>query len=155
MTILEHIGLWGSIASIIGLIIAFFHIVSNRKRIRKLEQVWKINVETESQARASAEAKAGDQTANQSIGSITQSVGGPGHHGFHRITCPHLPDVRNEVDALIDAKGVAHHVVCSELQEDYSCKAESNSGRECRVINPAAIRSHRSTLRAQHDGLVG
>ena len=155
MTIPEHIGLWGSIASIMGLIIAFFHIVSNRKRIRKLEQLLQIDVEAESQARASAEARGGDQTANQSIGSITQSVGDAGHYGFHRTTCPHLPDGRNEVDASIAPTGVVLHVICSELQEDYSCSAESNSGRECRVINPAAIQSRRNTLRAQRDGLVG
>ncbi len=151
MTIPEHLGLWGSIASIVGLAIAFFHIVRNRKRITKLEHELHIDAEAESQAQASAEAKGGDQTANQSIGSITQSLGGGGHHGFHRTTCHHLPDGRNEVDASIASTGVAVHVVCSELQDDYSCRAKSNSGRDCSVINPAAIRTHRNALRAQDD----
>ncbi len=148
MTIPEHVGLWGSIASIAGLVFAFFHIFRNRKRIRELEQV---DIDAEAESQASAEARSGDQTANQSIGSITQSQGGGGHHGFHRTTCPHLPDGRNEVDASIASTGVAVHVVCSELQEDYSCKAESNSGRDCSVINPAAVRTHRNALRAQDD----
>ncbi len=157
MTIPEHIGLWGSIASIIGLVIAFVYVVRNRERIKKLEQVFDLDIEAqaESRSRAAAEAKGGNQTAKQSIGPISQSVGASGQRGLHRTSCPYLPDGRNEVDASIAQTGVVQHVVCSELEQDYSCKTQANRGRNCCVINPAVIEQRRNALRARRDGLVG
>ena len=154
MTIPEHIALWGSIASIIGLVIAFIGIVKNRNRITELERLLTVDVDANSQSRAcaTAEAKGGTQTADQSIGSITQSVGSSAYHGLHRTTCPHLPSGEKEVDASIaPATGLVMHVICSRLRKDYSCNAEGNRGGDCTVIHPCAIRIHRNTLRARRE----
>ena len=70
------------------------------------------------------------------------------HEGFHRPRCPHSPNPDHTVDATV-FKGITTHVVCADLQTDFTCKAEGNNGKDCIVIHPGRIRNQRNALEAE------
>ena len=133
--ICDPVGFWGSIASIIGLLIVVWHF---RRRINGLEQRINLDAESESVARATAEAKGGNHTVTQT------QVGGAGHRGAHKMTCRHLPSGEQDVDVTIDpSTGETTHVACTRLQPNYFCDAPPNQGKNCIVIHPDSIRVYR------------
>jgi hypothetical protein len=161
MNVFDLIAFWGSIASIVGLAVALIQIHANRKRIKAIERMVTVEVDSPSDAKASASALAsgGIQEAAQTVTQVVSASGGP---GLHRVRCP---IVREEVDASVNALGQTFQVVCKHLQRDYHCDASPNRENDCiavdrglisRMRNPpkrvrlSEMQQHPSSIRRQY-----
>lgn len=155
MTLYEHIGFWGSIASILGLMIAFYQIYKSKQRIRAMEV--RIDTSTiasgEATARAAASSDGGEQEQSQSV---TQKVDVGRHAGFQHTYCPRIENSPNEVKVSFNSNGVAIHVVCVHLKDDYSCRLGDAERPDCIVLHPLAITCRRNELAAKgHTPQIG
>lgn len=144
MSINEHVGLWGSIASLVGLVLAFIQIFANKRRIGAIERELSADAEATSEAAASSTAHASGNVANISVGSGS----GKDYHNIR--SCPKLPRGKDQVQvSIVPATGVVSHVICDKLNQNFSCSAELNQGKDCVVIHPRVIRSQRNVLEAR------
>lgn len=145
MSTYEQIGFWGSVASIVGLVVAFYEIYRSKQRIKAIELGMSASASANGEANAHATALS-DGGKHEQTQNVMQAVGVGKHPGLHQLTCSRIKEGSEVVQVSVNSNGVALHAVCDHLKNDYSCKLGDAERPDCMVIHPDVIFSHRRFL---------